>query len=168
MEPSNHTIFLSGPAGLARLLAQDQTKQPVWAPEEMRAMWQHQLSAPIEADLSTVQSRGSSLLRRAPEAEPFLAKTFGQLLHHRQPPLPLLKLTKEFAKQTIQDAEDPQLKEIAAALYYTSYAAALVRCGERLGGMNEPELRGGFEWALGRTWMDEATKALMQEASEAL
>ena len=39
---STQTIFLSGPAGLARILAQDQPEAALWGPEEMRAMWQHQ------------------------------------------------------------------------------------------------------------------------------
>jgi hypothetical protein len=82
--------------------------------------------------------------------------------------LPLLKLTKEFAKQTIKEAEDPQFKEISAALYYATYAAGLSRCRQKLGGMSEHELRGGFDWALGRAWLDEQTKALILEARKLL
>jgi hypothetical protein len=166
METSDatNTFFLSGPAGLARILAQDQAAAPVWNPEEMRAMWQHQLRAPLEADLSTVQSSSAGALRSAPQATAFEGKSFRDLLHDATPPFALLRLTKDFAKQTLKEAEDPQLKEIAAALYYAAYGASLVRCGKRLGGMSPYELRGGFDWALKRVWLDEPTKELLTEA----
>ena len=165
---STETIFMSGPAGLARILAQDQSEAALWEPEEMRAIWRHQLRAPIEADLSTVQSSNSSALRSAAEAVAFHDKSFSELLLHSSPPLALLKLTKDFAKQTLKEAEDPQLKEIAAALYYASYAAGMTRCGKRVGGMREHELRDGFDWALARVWLDEQTKALIAEARGSL
>jgi len=165
---STQTIFLSGPAALARILAQDQPDTALWGPEEMRAMWQHQLQARIEEDLGTVRSLSSSSLRNEPEAAAFKDKSFSDLLHNSKPPLALLKLTKDFAKQMIKEAEDSQLKEIAAALYYASYAAGIARCNQRLGGMSEPELRGGFDWALGRVWLDERTKALIAEGSALL
>src|SRR5438477_11246044 len=98
---STQTIFLSGPAGLARILAQDQPCTALWGPEEMRAMWQHQLQARIEEDLGTVRSPSSSALRSAPEATAFKDKNFSDLLHHSKPPLALLRLMKDFAKQTI-------------------------------------------------------------------
>jgi hypothetical protein len=162
---STQTIFMSGPAGLARILAQDQPEAALWGPEEMRAMWLHQLRAPLEADLATVRSPGSSPLGNSPEALAFKDKSFNDLLLDQKPPLALLKLTKDFAKQTIKDTEDPHLKEIAAALYYCSYAASMTRCGKRLGGMRSHELKGGFEWALGREWLDAQSRALIAEAS---
>jgi len=80
----------------------------------------------------------------------------------------LLKISKNFAKQPLKEAEDPQLKEIAAAVYYTSYAAGILRHGQRLGGMSRHELAGGFDWALGRLWLDEVTKTLISEAKRLL
>ncbi len=158
------TMFMSGAAGMARILAQDQPETALWEPEEMRAMWQHQLRAGMEADLNTVTSSKSNALRNAPESIAFDQKSFGELLLHSKPPLALLQLTKDFAKQVLKEAEDPQLKEIAAALYYVSYAAGMTRCGARLGGMSGHELRGGFEWALARVWIDDRSKALIAEA----
>jgi len=161
---STQTIFMSGPAGLARILAQDQPEAALWSPEEMRSMWLHQLKAPIEADLASVGSSGSSPIGGTPETLAFKDKSFKDLLLDQKPPLALLRLTKDFAKQTIKDTEDPHLKEIAAALYYCSYAASMVRCGKRLGGMRSHELNGGFEWAVGREWLDQQTRALIAEA----
>ena len=158
---TTQTIFLSGPKSLARILAQDQPEAALWEPQEMRAVWQHQMRAPIEADLAPI---GSS----PQEAADFSDKSFSEVLHHANAPVALLKSIKNFAKQMIKDAEDSQLKEIAAALYYTSYAGGITRHGQRLGGMSDPELRGGFEWALGRVWLDEKTKNLIEEAMKAM
>src|SRR5437016_5071845 len=155
------TIFLSGPAGLARILAQDQPEAALWGPEEMRAMWLHQLRAPLEADLAAIRSPGSSPPSSTSETLAFKDKSFNDLLLDPNPPLALLKLTKDFAKQTIKDTEDPHLKEIAAVLYYCSYAASMTRCGKRLGGMRSHELKGGFEWAVGREWLDQQTRAMI-------
>jgi len=155
---STQTIFLSGPASLARVLAQDQPDGALWAQQEMRAMWEHQMAAPIEADLDMVQPPNSSAAGEPAEAAGFVGKSFRDLLENSNPPLSLLKLTKDFAKRTFKEAEDSQFKEIAAALYYASYAAGLTHCGQRLGGMDTVELRGGFDWALGRTWLDGQTR----------
>ena len=100
---SADTIFMSRPAGLARILAQDRAETALWEPEEMRAMWQHQLRAPLEADFSTMHKADSNALKHAPEAAAFDKKNFGELLHHSNPPLALLKLTKDFAKQTLKE-----------------------------------------------------------------
>src|SRR6266436_2915634 len=100
---SSQTIFLSGPAGLARILDQNQDDTALWGRDEMQAMWQHQLRAPIDADLSTVQSANLGLLRGSPETASFLDKSFEHLLHHPKPPLSLLKISKNFAKQTLKE-----------------------------------------------------------------
>jgi len=164
----SQTIFMSGPASLARVLALDQPATDLWQQEETRAMWQNQLRAPLEADLNTVNSSNASALRGTAKAAGFEGDTFEQLLHSSHPPLALLKLTKDFAKQTLDEAEDAQLKEIAAALYYTSYAAGIMRCAKRIGGMSSHDLKGGFEWAISRRWLDDKTKALISEARGSL
>jgi len=163
---STQTIFMSGPASLARILAQDQPDTALWAEQEMRAMWQHQMRAPIEADLGNVQSPDSNTAGKSPQATTFKGHSFRDLLHDSSPPLALLKMTKDFAKRTLKEADDSQLKEIAAALYYASYAAGMTRCGQRLGGMAQDELSRGFDWALGRVWLDEPTKTLIAEARD--
>jgi hypothetical protein len=165
---TTQTIFMSGPAGLARILDQNQKDTALWGPEEMRAMWRHQLRAPLDADLSTVQSANLAVLRLAPETSGFLDKSFENLLQNAKPSLSLLKISKQFAKETFKEAEDPQLKEIAAALYYACYAVGIVAHGQRLGGMSTRELTGGFEWAIGRIWLDEPTKKLIKQARELL
>ena len=164
---STQTIFLSGPRSLARILAQDQPDAALWEPQEMRSIWQHQMRASIESDLGTVGSTAAAF-QSSPQAATFQDKSFAETLQSPTVPLALLKLIKEFAKRMIKEAEDAQFKEIAAALYYESYAVGMIRHGQRLGGMSKHELRGGFEWALGRIWLDEETKALIRSAKQSL
>jgi hypothetical protein len=166
--PENQTIFMTRPEGLARILALDDHTTELWNPGELQAMWQHQLSAPIDIDLETVVSVRATELRNAARNTPFKGKSFADLLLDPAPPLELLILTKEFAKQMLKDAEETQLKDVASALYYATYAAGLLRCGALIGSMNREELRPGFDWMLKQTWLDENTKRLVTEARNSL
>ncbi len=165
-EDSEETIFMTKPEGLARILDDDATD--LWSPEEMQAMWRHQLSAPIDIDLATVTSVRATILRNSPQLASFQGKTFGDLFSHPQVPIELLELTKEFAKQTLKDSEETQLKEVASALYYASYAAGVVHYRKSIGSMKDNELVPGFNWALKQTWLDDQTKKLIAEAMQLL
>ena len=164
---TEQTIFMTRPEGLARILALDDTSD-LWEPNELRAIWQHQLSAPLELDLCSVKSSNTSRFKKTVEAEPFHDKSFADLIAHPNPPVELLKLAKEFAKHTLKHSEDAQLKEIASALYYASYAAGIVRCGKKIGSMEDDELTPGFKWALKQAWLDDQTKRLVSEAIDVL
>ena len=51
--------------------------------------------------------------------------------------------------------------EVAAALYYTSIAAALVRLDARITRLQDADLRRGLLWTTEQAWLDEATKQLL-------
>jgi hypothetical protein len=162
--PDDQTIFMTRPEGLARILALDETGKQLWSAGEMQAMWCHQLSAPVDLDLDTVVSVKATELRKSPALAAFAGKTFGQVLSHPAPAFELLQLIKEFAKQTLKDSEERQLREVARALYYAAYAAALIRCGKGLGSMSGEELLPGFDWALNQPWIDTTTRLLFEQA----
>lgn len=165
-DDSEQTIFMTKPEGLARILDVDATD--LWSPEEMQAMWHHQLSAPIDIDLAAVTSVRATILRNSPQFASFQGKTFGDLFAHLEPPIELLELAKEFAKQTLKDSEETQLKEVASALYYASYAAGVVHYQKIIGSMKEDELRPGFNWALKQNWLDDQTKKVILAARQFL
>jgi len=165
---SSNTIFMSGPEGLARMLQLDDPGKALWDSDETRAIWQHQLHAPLEADLSTLDSPHATEIRSLAENQPFLSQSFAEFFKQLNPPTGLLKLIKEFAKRTLNDSEDAQLKAVSTALYYGSYAAGLTRCGTRIGTQDDEELERGFRWALKQTWLDEGTKGLMSSALKLL
>ena len=161
---SEQTIFMKKPEGLTRILSIDEDVKELWQAQEIEAMWRHQLAAPIGIDLETVISVTGTELRKSPHFEAFRQKTFADLFRDPSPPLEVLKLTKEFTKQTLRDCEEGQLRELASALYYASYAAALIYHGQCIGSMSENELRPGFNWALRQGWIDEQTKKLISTA----
>ena len=165
---SEETSFFNRPQGLARILALGDTTTDLWSPAEMQAMWQHQLSAPVQVDLATLHFSRLAQLSDSPEVQPFLANSFQHLLNHPSPPIELLKMTKDFAKQVLKSREDTQLNDVAAVLYHAAYAAGILRCQKRLGGMDEAELQRGFKWALTRRWLDESTRQLITQASDSL
>jgi len=165
---SSTTLFFTKPEALAKLLALDDQATPLWNPQELKAIWQHQLGAGIETDLSTVASMLAQEFEKSPELKRLRTLTFSELLSHPRPPVILLKLTKEFAKQLLRDAEEAQLKEIASALYYASYAAGISHCGQRIGSLDEQEMKLGFQWAINQSWLDDKTKALFAEGLQKL
>ncbi len=159
---SSPTIFMTKPEGLARILDDDATD--LWSPEEMQAMWQHQLATAIDIDLGGVTSVRATILRSSPQARSFEGKTFRDLFARPDAPIELLELTKEFAKQTLKESEEMQLKEIASGLYYITYAASIVFHRKIIGSMKEDELRPGFNWGLKQTWLDKESKKLIEQA----
>jgi hypothetical protein len=165
-ENSDQTLFMTRPEGLARILDDEATD--LWTPDEMKAMWQHQLAAPVDVDLAEVTSVRATILRSSAGLGSFGGKTFGQLFADTAAPIELLELTKEFAKETLKVSEEKQLKEIASALYYASYAAGLLRYGKLIGSMKAEELKPGFKWAQKRSWLDDSTKALIADAEPLL
>jgi hypothetical protein len=153
-------MFFSRPEGLARILSLDDEAVELWSPEEMKAMWLHQMATSLEIELGTITPEQASGSQQAS----FEGKTFRDLLAHPEPPLRLLEMIKEFSKRTLKESDDKQWKEIASGLYYASYAAALTRCGKSLGSLKDHHLVAGFGWALDRSWLDEQTRALIAQA----
>ena len=166
--PDSQTIFMTKPEGLARILSVDDNGVNLWNAEEMQAIWKHQLSAPIDADLDTLVSVRATELRASPEVKAVGSKTFSELLNHPAPPIQLLKLTKEFAKQTLKNAEEAHLRDLASALYYATYAAGLKHFNQLLGSMSGRELLPGFDWALKQSWLDSQTLKLISEARQSV
>ena len=148
---------------LARLLNMDGA--PIFmVSAELKAVWRHQLAAPVETDVGTVDAGmqpGAAALCKA--AVPPV-RTFGEVLMHPEPPLELLRTVKTFAKLSRQQARSPIPKEIPTALYYSCIAAALVRCRTRITGMSDAALERGLLWLHALKWLDGDTQRLTTEA----
>ena len=80
--------------------------------------------------------------------------TFAQLLTMSDPPLDLLRLTKEFAKNHLADPLSPIPSEIASVLYFGAIAAALAHHAQSITNLDEKGIRDGFDWALNQQWID--------------
>ena len=99
-------------------------------------------------------------MRTLSEAQGLLLKSFADLFHHPAPPIELLELVKDFAKANLDHPESGLPGEIAAALYYTSIAAALVRLDARISQLPDADLQRGLRWTMEQAWLDEKTKGI--------
>ena len=157
-------VSKSPPKSLAAFLAAGSECARMWRPEELTAIFRHQMSAPMLVDLGTFDSRTAARLRTLSEAQGLLLKSFGDLFHHPAPIIELLELVKDFAKANLDHPDSGLPGEIAAALYYTSIAAALVRLDARISQLGDLDLQRGFRRTMGQAWLDEKTKELLAQA----
>ena len=162
---SSAAVFNSRAKKLATLLTTGEERARLWRPDELAAIFRHQMSAPVLVDLGTFDPRSATRLRALSEAQGLLLRSFTDLFHHPAPPVELLELVKDFAKANLDHPESGLPGEIAAALYYTSIAAALVRLDARISQLPDADLKRGLRWTLEQAWLDEKTKELLAQAS---
>jgi hypothetical protein len=163
---SSEAVFKGRPKSLAALLETQSEKATLWAPDELAAIFRHQMATPVFVDLGGFDPGTAVRLKTLSEAQGLLLKSFSDLFHHSSPPVELLKLTKEFAKANTNHPESGLPTEIVNVLYYTSIAAALVRLDMRISQLKDADLRRGLLWAKALAWVDEETKALLSKALE--
>ena len=163
---SSAAVFKSRAKKLATLLATGEERVKLWCPDELAAIFRHQMSAPMLVDLGTFDPRTATRLRTLSEAQGLLLKSFADLFHHPAPLIELLELVKDFAKANLDHPESGLPGEIAAALYYASIAAALVRLDARISQLPDADLQRGLRWTMEQAWLDEKTKELLAKASE--
>jgi hypothetical protein len=154
----------SPPKSLAAFLAAGEERARLWRPEELTAIFRHQMSAPILIDLGGFDPATATRLKTLSDAQSLLLKSFSDLFHHPVPPLELLTLAKDFAKANMDHPESSLPQEVAAALYYTSIATALVRLEARISQLKDDELRRGLLWAKDQPWVDAPTREILVDA----
>ena len=145
---------------LAPLMRTRADAAAAWGEGDWAAMLRHQMAAAIRPD---VGAGSAALIRFAGTAggsANLLDRSFGELLHHADPPPAALELVKEFAKAARDDPDGPLPAEVAAVLYYASILVARARCGRRISALPDEALRRGAERVLAGTWIDERTRSL--------
>jgi hypothetical protein len=163
---TSESVFRSAPKGLASLLTSSSAAARLWRPQELAAIFRHQLSAPVFMDLGRLEAGAAAKLKGLTDSQGLLLKSFAELFHHSTPPLELLELTKDFGKANMNHPESALPHEVATAVYYLSIATALVRLDERISKLPDAELRRGFLWVCAQDWIDPETKALLLSANE--
>jgi len=153
---------------LSDLLGLEPRRMRLWRPEDLGAVFAHQMAAPIVFDLGAADAPTAHALRLLADAQGLLIKSFGDLFRHPSPPLELLRLTKDFAKANRDHPEAVLPVEIAHALYYASIAVALVRCDTRISRLTDAELRRGFACVADQPWVDGPMKDMFAQAMDKL
>jgi hypothetical protein len=90
------------------------------------------------------------------------------LLIHPQPPLNYLRAAKEMAKSADSRGSESLPPPVASALYLCMIATALVRYGQNITRMADPELRRGLGWVAKQQWIEESLRNLASDALLAL
>jgi hypothetical protein len=165
---SSSAVFKSRADKLASLLATGEECARLWRPDELAAIFRHQMSAPMLVDLGTLDTRTAARVKSLSAAQGLLLKSFSDLFHHPTPLIELLELVKDFAKSNLDHPESGLPGEIASALYYTSIASALVHLDARISQLPDSDLRRGLHWAEEQAWLDEKTKGLLAQALKKL
>jgi len=158
-------ISRSEAKSLAAFMAAGTEQARLWGPEEVAAVFRHQMASPVLVDLAGFDPAGAARLKTLTEAQSLVLRSFADLFQHPLPPLELLELVKDFAKANMDHDESAIPGEVAAALYYASIASALARLNRRISRLSDADLRRGFQWARGRPWMDPQTSQLFDEAA---
>lgn len=156
------------PKGLAALLNSGSVTGRLWRPQELAAIFRHQLTAPVFVDLGRFEVGAAAKLRELTDSQGLILKSFTELFHHPTPPIELLALVKDFAKANMNHSESVLPHEIATAIYYVSIAAAAVRLDERISVLPDAELLRGYAWVCTQDWIDPDSKALLLGAAERL
>ena len=145
------------------------------SPEAMQESLQNLLTIPIEFALNHLpQALGDKLRQRsaasrvATHAQDAGINTFGDLLKHAEAPVAMLEFAKEFGKAVMQHKRTVWPTEVGQVLYYSAYAAALVRWRNRLGTLNKSELEHGFRQLGTQQWIGEELRALLKDARKCL
>lgn len=160
MTDSTDKVLKAIPDRLAKLLALGTHR-----PEELAAIYQHQMEQPVSVNLRALGTKISGKVRAVAEVNDLLLRSFRDLFRHPQPPLELLGLVKEYAKLNRDQPESALPRDVATLLYYLSIAAALVRWGERISDLNDAELRKGLAWCRRQGWIDDSARELLASAA---
>lgn len=139
-----------------------------WSPAELGAVLRHQLAAPLEYDLRTIVDGGERTIMAMAAATTVgpSPKTFGDMIRHQSPPLDLLNVMKDFARNGRDNGSLPA--EVGTVLYYTAIVLGVVRHQTRITKLDDHALRKGVEWSLGQPWIDESVRQILGEAVEKL
>ena len=156
------------PKRLGEIMELGLRARATWRPEELQAVLEYQLAAPMQFDLGGLDPGLTRKLRTLSAAEGLLLQSLRDLFQHPHPPLDLLTLVKGFAKSSSEYPDSPYPREVALVLYYLSIAVALLRCQTRITSLSDEELSRGLDWALEQKWLDEASRQTLAEARQSL
>ena len=158
------TLSKSPPKSLAAFLAEGEDRARLWRPEELGAIFRHQMSAPVVVDLGGTDPATAARLKALSHAQGLLLTSFRDLLLHPIPPIELLTLTKDFAKSNMDQPDSVLPNDVAAVVYYLTIAAGIVRLNKRISRLGDVELKRGLEWAKSKPWVEPALQDLLGEA----
>jgi hypothetical protein len=126
---------------------------------ELAAILAHQLRGEVIFELQGLGEGSADL-----PADCLAIESFHELFHQPEPPLELLRLTKDYAKRLIIHPDSGLLTEVARVLYFASIASALVHYRQKITHLTEQEVRDGIRWCLDQPWMHPSLEPIFIDA----
>ena len=161
-EFSDEDLLKAAPQVLATLMnTEGDPRHGDWQPEELGEILQHQLDAPLLFDLGSVD--GGSREPADGDNDAAEVRSFGALFNHPNPPLGLLRLTKDFAKMSDRRVANPLPAEVATVLYYAAIAAAVLRHEQWISRIGQQKFNDGVAWVLRQQWVVGSLRDLFLE-----
>ncbi|MGA2656526.1 MAG: hypothetical protein ABSH34_03305 [Verrucomicrobiota bacterium] len=156
---------------LSKLFNLNEKTPEEWGDRTLPAMARHQLATPLGFDLRSLtlkppdsEAREMGLSRAAVIG----IESFEDLLFHREPPLELLRLAKDFFKKRTRECQKGSAEWQAAYLFYLLAIAAGGARAQEISALTPGDLLKGIGWALEQPWVDDKTKALLCAARRRL
>lgn len=153
---------------LGRMLEAAGDRASPWHPDELGAILEHQLDAPLESELAAAGK--PEVVESQPEQEQSgpPIRTFRELFQHPRPPVELLEATKSFAKRRRNQPDSPLPDEITTLLYFLAIVLARTRRGVQISGLDGQALLNGLDWASQQPWLDPTVRELLSEGIASL
>lgn len=136
---------------MSSLMLLRESTPEVWAPDDLAAMLSHQLEAPLIFVLAPDMDDGTA--GQQPRSSAPRPASFADLFSDPNPPLDLLKLTKQFAKEAMENPDRGLPRDVAFAIYYLAIGMAAQRLGERISSLSDVEMLQGLRWCLDQDWL---------------
>src|SRR5580692_11837540 len=102
---SSSSVFKSRAKELVALMASGEERERLWRPDELAAIFRHQISSAILVDFGAFDAGTAARLKLVSQAQSLLLKSFADLFHHPAPPVELLQMVKDFAKANLDHPE---------------------------------------------------------------
>lgn len=148
---------------LSRLIAFDSDGRAVWPAEDLQKSLKYQLALSPYSEMARQDAPELAHSIDYEKTDEELIRTFSDLLHHPRPPLRLLRLTKDFAKQHHDNSQSPIPPDVSLLMYYGSIVAAMIRWNQRITRLSDDDLRAGLNWVIRQPWVEGRLLTLFQD-----
>jgi hypothetical protein len=162
MDKEQHSI-LDVPVDAMRGFMEQTSKtdEVLWSEEDLKSIFGHQWSTPLVVDLGGLDDALADRVSMLSSSQGLLLRSFGDLFRHENPPLPLLELSKDFAKRSLYSPFPSIPHAVARVLYFSSIAAALSHCHSKITTLSSEDIKIGIEWALSCDWVTEEARSVL-------
>ncbi|NQU39442.1 MAG: hypothetical protein HQ523_05770 [Lentisphaerae bacterium] len=163
-----HSILDAAPTRVRELLDCAAAETLLWSTDDLRDVFDHQWATPLAMDLGGLGQAMAEQVETLAVSKQLLLRSFGDLLEHERPPLALLQLSKEFAKRCLHSPHSTIPHDVARVLYFTTIAAALSRCGQRISSLSDARILEGIAWSLDCDWLAEKARTVLRSGQQTL